>query len=69
MQKASWILKNNLRIRERQLPTLHSIAYVSYINPKPRVIKKGAWIGVGATILPGVTIGENAFVAAVRLLQ
>lgn len=27
-------------------------------------IKKGAWIGAGATILPGVTIGENAVVAA-----
>ena len=31
---------------------------------KPIVIKKGAWIGVGATILPGVTVGENAIVAA-----
>jgi acetyltransferase-like isoleucine patch superfamily enzyme len=27
-------------------------------------IKKNAWIGAGATILPGVTIGENAIVAA-----
>ncbi len=27
-------------------------------------IKKGAWIGAGATILPGVTIGENSVVAA-----
>lgn len=31
---------------------------------QPIVIKKGAWIGVGATILPGVTIGENSIVAA-----
>ena len=30
----------------------------------PIVIKKNAWIGAGATILPGVTIGENAIVAA-----
>lgn len=30
----------------------------------PIVIKKGAWIGAAATILPGVTIGENAVVAA-----
>jgi len=30
----------------------------------PIVIKKGAWIGVGATILPGVTVGENSIVAA-----
>lgn len=31
---------------------------------KPVIIKKKAWIGAGATILPGVTIGENAVVAA-----
>lgn len=27
-------------------------------------IKKNAWIGAGAIILPGVTIGENSIVAA-----
>ena len=32
--------------------------------PKPILIKKNAWIGTSATILPGVTIGENAVVAA-----
>lgn len=32
--------------------------------PKPIHIKKNAWIGAGATILQGVTIGENAVVAA-----
>lgn len=31
---------------------------------KPIIIKQNAWIGAGATILPGVTIGENAVVAA-----
>lgn len=31
---------------------------------KPIHIKKNAWIGANATILPGVTIGENAVVAA-----
>ncbi|MGG7466697.1 MULTISPECIES: DapH/DapD/GlmU-related protein [Bacteroidota] len=42
------------------------------INPEERSslmvghihIKKNAWIGANATILPGVTIGENAVVAA-----
>ena len=42
------------------------------INPSERkslilnaiVIKKNAWIGAGATILPGVTIGENSIIAA-----
>lgn len=28
------------------------------------VIKKNAWIGAGAIILPGVTVGENSIVAA-----
>lgn len=27
-------------------------------------LKKNAWIGAGATVLPGVTVGENAVVAA-----
>ncbi len=31
---------------------------------RPIVIRKNAWIGAAATILPGVTIGENAVVAA-----
>ena len=32
--------------------------------PGPIHIRKNAWIGAGAIILPGVTIGENAVVAA-----
>lgn len=32
--------------------------------PKPILIKKNAWIGAGATILQGVTVGENSIVAA-----
>jgi acetyltransferase-like isoleucine patch superfamily enzyme len=32
--------------------------------PAKVVIKRNAWIGAGATILPGVIIGENAVVAA-----
>ncbi|MDX1906479.1 MAG: sugar O-acetyltransferase [Bacteroidia bacterium] len=32
--------------------------------PRPIHLKKNAWIGAGAIILPGVTIGENAVVAA-----
>jgi acetyltransferase-like isoleucine patch superfamily enzyme len=31
---------------------------------KPIVVKRNAWIGAAVTILPGVTIGENAVVAA-----
>ncbi|KRK47850.1 hypothetical protein FC96_GL002055 [Secundilactobacillus kimchicus JCM 15530] len=31
---------------------------------KQVIVKKGAWIGSGSIVLPGVTIGENAIVAA-----
>ena len=31
---------------------------------KPVVIGKGTWIGAGAIVLPGVTIGEHSIVAA-----
>ncbi len=32
--------------------------------PKPVVIERGAFLGIRATVLEGVTIGENAYVAA-----
>lgn len=35
-----------------------------FLIPKPIRIKKNAWIGAGATILQGLTVGENAVVAA-----
>ncbi|MBP9926416.1 MAG: sugar O-acetyltransferase [Cyclobacteriaceae bacterium] len=35
-----------------------------FLNLKSILIKRNAWIGAGATILPGVTIGENSIVAA-----
>lgn len=34
------------------------------LDLKSILIKRNAWIGAGATILPGVTVGENAVVAA-----
>jgi len=35
-----------------------------HLDLKSILIKRNAWIGSGATILPGVTIGENSIVAA-----
>jgi acetyltransferase-like isoleucine patch superfamily enzyme len=34
------------------------------IEAKPIVIEKNVWIATGATILGGVTVGENSVVAA-----
>lgn len=34
------------------------------LQTKPVIIRRKAWIGAGAMILPGVTVGENAIVAA-----
>ena len=47
------LLSNNHDEYDRQILTCKEIH-----------IKKGAWIGAGVSILPGVTIGENAIVGA-----
>lgn len=36
--------------------------------PKPVVIERGAFLGIRATVLEGVTIGENAYVAAAAVV-
>ena len=46
------LISNNHDLYERQI-----------ITCKPVHIGKNAWIGAGATVLPGVTIGDNAVVA------
>lgn len=53
-------------------PGAYIISVNHQLNPKKRqelelksvIIKKNAWIGARATILPGVTVGENAVIAA-----
>ena len=51
------VLTNNHDLYDRQILTC-----------RPVVIKKGAWIGAGATILPGVTIGRYAVVGAASVV-
>lgn len=34
------------------------------VYAKPITIRRGAWIGAGAIVLPGVTVGEHSIVAA-----
>jgi acetyltransferase-like isoleucine patch superfamily enzyme len=35
---------------------------------KPVLIKQGAWIGAGASIMPGITIGKYAIVGAASVV-
>lgn len=35
-----------------------------HVYAKPIIIRRNAWIGAGAIVLPGVTIGRNAIVGA-----
>lgn len=35
-----------------------------HVYGRPIVIKRKAWLGAGVIVLPGVTVGENAIVAA-----
>lgn len=51
------IISNNHDLYERQV-----------ITCKPVNIGKNVWIGAGATILPGVTIGDNAVVGAASVV-
>lgn len=44
-------------------PTV-DIFYQGHDEPKPIKLEKGCWIGAKSIILPGVTIGRNAVVAA-----
>lgn len=47
------LISNNHDLYERMILTC-----------KPVVLKRNCWIGAGSTILPGVTVGENAVVGA-----
>jgi len=38
------------------------------ITCKPVHIGKGAWVGAGSTILPGVTVGKHAIVGAASVV-
>ncbi len=41
---------------------------LSVLTCKPVLIKKAAWIGAGASILPGVSIGKHAIVGAASVV-
>ena len=51
------LISNNHDLYQRQI-----------ITCRPVHIGKNAWIGAGATILPGVTVGDNAVVGAASVV-
>jgi hypothetical protein len=53
------VAANAQLISNNHAPEEHSI-----LTCKPVMLKRNCWIGAGATILPGVTVGENAIVGA-----
>ncbi len=54
-----------LTIEDNTMISLNcTIATNNHDSCKPVHIKRNVWIGVNVTILPGVTIGENAVVGA-----
>lgn len=56
------LIAPNVCILSEGHPLLPIERHTLVLNPV--YIKKNAWIGAGVTILPGVTIGENAVIAA-----
>lgn len=51
------LISNNHDLHDRQILTC-----------KPVHLKKNCWIGAGSSILPGVTVGENAVVGAASVV-
>jgi acetyltransferase-like isoleucine patch superfamily enzyme len=64
----SWFKEDVLSIEERRSmleKTSNSFnRHLEFSAPKPIVIEENAWIGFGAIILPGVTIGRGAVVGS-----
>jgi acetyltransferase-like isoleucine patch superfamily enzyme len=54
------IYVNNHRFDDPETPIKHQ----GYYPSEPVIIRRGAWIGANAVLLPGVEIGRNAVVGA-----
>ena len=52
----------NVQLITENHPEQPSIRHNVYA--KPITVKRGAWIGAGAIILPGITVGEHSIVGA-----
>ena len=77
-QSCNFMARGGITIEDGVLigPKVNLVTLNHDFNPKNRSatraepihIKKNAWIGIASTILPGVTIGENAIVGAASVV-
>ncbi len=66
MARGGMIIEDDVRIAANvQLITNnHDLYERDVLTCKPILIKKDAWIGAGATILPGVEVGKHSIIGA-----
>lgn len=66
MSRGGITIKDNVQIASncQLLSNNHDFYDRQILTCKPVVIEEGAWIGAGATIMPGIRIGKNAIVGA-----
>lgn len=63
-------IEDNVQIacNVQMLTVNHDLKDMMILHCKPIVIKNGAWIGAGSTIMGGVTVGEGAVIAAASVV-
>lgn len=66
MARGGIIIEDGVMIAPRVsvLTANHDLTDHEILKCRPVVLRKNAWIGAGAIILPGVTVGEGAVVGA-----
>jgi acetyltransferase-like isoleucine patch superfamily enzyme len=58
-------IEDNVQIKSKvNITTENYSAQRQQLLLSPVLMKRNAWLGAVATILPGITVGENALVAA-----
>ena len=59
-------IENNVLIgaQAKLISNNHDVYDRAVLTVKPVLIKEGAWIGAGVSVLPGVTVGKYAIVGA-----
>ncbi len=70
MARGGVVIEDDVRIAANvQLITNnHDLYERDILTCKPVLIKKGAWIGAGATVLPGVCVGKHSIIGAASVV-